>query len=175
MFPQEPDQPLRDLLLTAWKHNQEGCSDPHYLSHPPNVLCYSASPSGFVAHHDNQSKFQKELLEGCEKYVLNYLPTHLLRISDMSLVTRTDFWDAERPKIESNLQERCKELSHDKQRTGMRDDEVVETDRWDAVRHRPTRFGQATYAHFSSTSVDCSSSPYCHTVGEMKNRCFTRY
>lgn len=117
MFPKKPKPSLQDLLISSWRHDQEHNHDySHYSSLPPKVLCYSDSLTSSSTQQDNRSKIRQQLLENCEQYVLNYLPTHLLRISDMALVTRTEFWEAERSRVESKLQGDLHLLAQFKQR-----------------------------------------------------------
>lgn len=158
MFPQKPITSLHNLLISSWRHDQGHHGDHHHPSDPPRVLYYSDNLSGFTAQ-DKRYRIRQRLLERCEQYVLNYLPTHLLRISDKSLVTRTEFWEAERSRVENNLEEDLDRFTrpmedngdHDatdsplrkKRRMQTQVDEAAETD---AVRHHPT-FLEAS--HFS--------------------------
>ncbi|KAG6371045.1 hypothetical protein JVT61DRAFT_10582 [Boletus reticuloceps] len=97
-------QTLHDILVSAWRHDQEHACDIDYPSLPPKVLCYSSGPINLATRQDNRSRIRRQLLESCEQYVLNYLPTHIVRISDMVLVTRAELWEAERPRVEKELQ-----------------------------------------------------------------------
>lgn len=100
----------------------------------------------------------------------------------MTFVTRTEFWEEERSRVESRLQEDLQMLAESKQpdRAGnpprekwhlrSRGDEITDIHK-DAVRHSttlPTNF----LFRFSSTSAGYSSLPYSHTVGGMMNLCF---
>ncbi|KIJ62408.1 hypothetical protein HYDPIDRAFT_114504 [Hydnomerulius pinastri MD-312] len=51
------------------------------------------------ACHDEVSTARQLLLDAFDRYVYNHLPTHLLRISDMTLVTRDEIWEVFQPKI----------------------------------------------------------------------------
>lgn len=150
----KPNLSLQDLLLASWRHDQEHSRDSHYPSPEPKVLCYSSGPAGLAARQDNQSKIRQQLLESCEQYVLNYLPTHLLRISDMALVTRAEFWDTERPRVERELQDydlqnltEVKQGSRPGSRKRARGDKIVETNR-NAVRSHPMAFRMHFLLHF---------------------------
>lgn len=184
MSSQKSTPSLQDLLVSSWRHDQARAHDySHYPSLPPRVLCHSDSIAGFTAQRDNQSKLRHQLLENCEQYVLNYLPTHLLRISDMELVTRTEFWEAERSRVENTLHEDVRMFTQVKRRNSTgnssrdnwhlrtRGDEITDIHQ-DAVRDRSTTLLTNLLFHFSSTSAACSSSLYSHTVGEMMSLCF---
>ncbi|KAH0828822.1 hypothetical protein J3R83DRAFT_3273 [Lanmaoa asiatica] len=156
MSSQKPNPSLHDLLLSSWRHDQENACDSDYPSLPPKVLCYSDGPASSTAQQDNRSKIRQQLLENCEQYVLNYLPTHLLRIDDMALVTRTEFWEAERDRIERKLQDDIHKFtvpkqsngtgnpSHDKWHLRARGDEIAEL-RQDAYIRKLFRF--AIFSH----------------------------
>ncbi|KAH0828108.1 hypothetical protein J3R83DRAFT_3778 [Lanmaoa asiatica] len=59
------------------------------------------------------SDARQHLIETCVDYVFNSLPTHLLRIADMSIVTRNEIWDAERSQIEDILDKELGELRYE--------------------------------------------------------------
>ena len=160
MPPQKLNPSLHDLLLSSWRHDQEHARGTHYPSLPPRVLCLSNDPASLTIRQDNRSKIRQQLLESCEQYVLNYIPTHLLRISDMALVTRVEFWEAERPRVESELQEYdFQQLAEPKRGSGpgnpsrnnwhlrTRGDEIMDINR-DVVRYRPRHFRRVSYFIF---------------------------
>ena len=160
MPPQKLNPSLHVLLLSSWRHDQEHARGTHYPSLPPRVLCLSNDPASLTIRQDNRSKIRQQLLENCEQYVLNYIPTHLLRISDMALVTRVEFWEAERPRVESELQEYdFQQLAEPKRGSGpgnpsrnnwhlrTRSDEIMDINR-DVVRYRPRHFRRVSYFIF---------------------------
>lgn len=59
------------------------------------------------------SDARQQLVEACIDHVFNSLPTHLLRITDMTIVTRNEIWDAERSQIENILDENLGELRYE--------------------------------------------------------------
>lgn len=59
------------------------------------------------------SDARQHLAETCVDHVFNSLPTHLLRIADMAIVTRNEIWDAERLRIENILDEELGELQYE--------------------------------------------------------------
>ena len=183
MSPPKPNT-LRDVLVSAWRHDQEQVRDTRVNDSalPPNleVLCYSCGPVNLAGRPDDLSKHRQQLLESCEQYVLNYLPTHLLRIRDsgVGLVTRANYWEAEKPRVERELREYDPNTfaesrqdnspanpSRKKWHLRTRDDEIVSVNR-DTVRSSHSISGEFLIS-FSSTSAACSSSPYSHTAGEL--------
>ena len=58
---------------------------------------------------------RERLLDACENYVNNNLPTHLIRVADMTLVARNDFWDSNRLDVSRRVDsvvERASQVSH---------------------------------------------------------------
>ena len=56
-----------------------------------------------------RSSIREQLLDACENHVNNNLPTHLIRIADMKLVTRNDFWDTNRLDVAAKVDSITKE------------------------------------------------------------------
>lgn len=50
---------------------------------------------------DRETLVRQRLRTTFESYVFSTLPTHLLRVTDMTLVTRNEVWDTLKPRIES--------------------------------------------------------------------------
>lgn len=59
------------------------------------------------------SDARQYLVEACIDYVFNSLPTHLLRVADMSILTRKEIWDSECSRIENILDEELRELRYE--------------------------------------------------------------
>jgi len=59
------------------------------------------------------SDARQQLVEACVDYVFNSLPTHLVRIADMTIVTRNEIWDAERSWIENILDDELRDLRYE--------------------------------------------------------------
>lgn len=51
----------------------------------------------------NVRSIRERLLDACEIHVNNNLPNHLIRIADMKLITRNDFWDTNRPDVSARV------------------------------------------------------------------------
>jgi len=59
----------------------------------------------------NQLSVRQQLLDYVDEYIFNNIPTHLLRMSDMKLVTRNEIWETVRPRIEADIDAALTELS----------------------------------------------------------------
>ncbi|KIJ58472.1 hypothetical protein HYDPIDRAFT_44454 [Hydnomerulius pinastri MD-312] len=59
----------------------------------------------YSASQEEVSTACQLLLDAFDRYIYNDLPTHLLRISDMTLVTRDEIWEIFQPKIKAIARE----------------------------------------------------------------------
>ena len=109
-FSQSPQQPSSDDDV-AYSHTDS--SSPQ--TDPANPIASYLYQISYAADDDpfserrrpvtttSLSDARRQLVEACVDYVFNSLPTHLVRIADMTIVTRNEIWDAERSRIENLL------------------------------------------------------------------------
>ena len=92
--------------------------DDHYISSYLYQISYAADDDPFSDRRrpittTSLSDARQQLIEACIDYVFNSLPTHLVRIADMTIVTRNEIWEAERSRIENVLDDELREMRYE--------------------------------------------------------------
>lgn len=104
-------RPSTDSALPQTDHPDTILSHLHQISYAADDDPFSERRRPVTT--TSLSDARQQLVEACVDYVFNSLPTHLVRIADMTIVTRNEIWDAERSSIENILDEELKDLRYE--------------------------------------------------------------
>ncbi|KAF9225248.1 HET-domain-containing protein [Gyrodon lividus] len=88
-------------VCLSWARERLGTQS--LLSRIPPISPLGSFVPGPQEAKVNQPPTREQLLDYVDRYIFNNIPTHLLRISDMKLVTRNEVRGAIRPQIEADF------------------------------------------------------------------------